>query len=85
VYSVRSARLERVGPWVPHGLLPRALSTGAEVVVAEADTVTVRPDAGGRAAGRGDSVDRSLRRALRLQKAKWAPGAEWRVVDICDA
>ncbi|GBF87573.1 accumulation and replication of chloroplast-related protein [Raphidocelis subcapitata] len=85
VYSVRSTRLERAGPWLPRGWLARALSRGAELAYVESDTVTARRDpAAGRAAGRGDSADRTLRRTVRLQKARWLPGAEWRAVDAAD-
>ena len=98
IYTVRSLRIERVGAWLPQGWLARALSAGAEVVFTESDTVTVRPDAavasrrgaagganGGGANGAEKSVDRTLRRAMRLRRAKWLPGAEWRVVDVRDA
>lgn len=89
IYTVRSLRIERVGAWLPQGWLARALSAGAEVVFTESDTVTVRPDAAVAsrrgAAGAEKSVDRTLRRAMRLRRAKWLPGAEWRVVDVRDA
>ncbi|KIY93719.1 hypothetical protein MNEG_14245, partial [Monoraphidium neglectum] len=84
---VRSTRIDRVGPWLPSSWLARALHTGAEVSFTESDAVAVRPDAGPGAGGaaRGDGVERTLARTLRLRRARWLPGAEWRVVDIVDA
>ena len=83
-------RVDRVGPWLPSSWLARCLSRGAEVVFTESDAVAVRPDAGGapakaRGGGGGDGVERTLRRTLRMQRARWLPGAGWRVVDILDA
>jgi len=82
VYQVRSVKVERVGPWLPPSWMARGLTKGAEVTYTESDTVTVRSSKAGGA--RGESFDRTLRRTLKMQKARW-PGSEWRVVDIVDA
>ncbi len=79
VYQFRGARVERVAPWTPAGWM----RAGAEVVFTESDSVSVRPDNG--AGARSGSVDRTLRRTMRMQKARFVPGAEWKVVDIVDA